>query len=111
MRELHQLADQRLADRLALFLRSKSISCQVEAEDSSWTVWIHRDEQRADAAALLHEFLADPDSAAVTAAIKQIPSARPAPALTPSKPVDMLNVSGSSGSISYGTDPFRSQPC
>lgn len=83
MRELHQLADQRLADRLALFLRSKSISCQVEAEDSSWTVWIHRDEQRADAAALLHEFLADPDSAAVTAAIKQIPSARPAPALTP----------------------------
>jgi len=82
MRELHQLADQRLADRLALFLKSKSISCQVEAEDSSWTVWIHRDEQRADAAALLHEFLADPESDAIATAIKQAPAARPAPALT-----------------------------
>ena len=82
MRELHQLADQRAADRLAAYLNAKSISCQVDSEDNVWTVWIHRDEQRAAAQDLLREFLADPAAAAITDAIRQSAAQRPAPAPT-----------------------------
>ena len=82
MRELHQLADQSAAERLASFLSAKSISCQVEAEDHGWTVWIHRDEQREAAVKLLSEFLADPNSPAVTAAIRQPAPSRATPPLT-----------------------------
>ncbi len=78
MRELHQLADQQTAERLASFLTARSISCQVEAEDYCWTVWIHRDEQREAATELLKEFLKDPDSATVTSAIRQL-AAKPSP--------------------------------
>ncbi|MFM7055619.1 MAG: rhomboid family intramembrane serine protease, partial [Planctomycetota bacterium] len=85
MRELHQLADQQTAERLAAFLTAKSISCQVDAEDRGWTVWIHRDEQREAASELLRQFLNDPNATTVTAAIRQPVAPTAPPPLTPSQ--------------------------
>lgn len=76
MRELHSFADESQATLLANVLQLRSMPAEVTPEENTWTVWVHRDDDRERAREVLAAFQQNPDAPEFQSAGKLIQAQR-----------------------------------
>ena len=57
MRPIGEIKDEAEAKRFSDYLYANEIHCDVDEDEDSWTIWIHDDDQIANAESELAEFL------------------------------------------------------
>jgi GlpG protein len=72
MRSIGILKNLSLAERFSDFLYTKGIHNDIEpADEGTWEIWVHSEDQLEEAAGLLQVFLADPDDTVYTQAQRE----------------------------------------
>jgi GlpG protein len=76
MREIGEFSNEQDARRLGDYLYAKGIGNDVDEDDGEWTLWIHDDDQLAEATAELKSFRANPSASEFAKGARQAATLR-----------------------------------